>query len=141
MRNTASKIIHYCSNNLLLKILCLVLAICIWIFTAFSSELSCNLPLTVELRNIPVGYTVVSAPKRELLITVSGPSILIDGVQRANRNIILNMRNTKEGKTSFSSLDSYLKLPEGVKVIRISPATLEVELAAKKIIEQQGDSQ
>jgi hypothetical protein len=129
------------TRNLTLKLLSLGVALCIWSFTAVSRESHYELILPVELRNIPPGYAISGQQPREIRFTLSGPSLLIDGARRANTALILNLRGAVPGKTVFSHLESYLKLPDDIRVTRISPAFLEIELIRKQTISLQGDQQ
>ena len=126
-------------SNMTLKLLSLAVALSIWSFTAVSREIHYDLALPVEMRNIPPGYRVAGEMRREVNFTLYGPSLLIDGARRSNSKIILNMRGTIGGKTLYSHLDSYLKLPEGVKVTRISPASMEIEIVREQRPLAQGD--
>jgi hypothetical protein len=130
-----------CTRNLTLKLLSLAVALCIWSFTAISRETRYELTLPVELRNIPPGYEVGGQPPREIHFTLSGPSLLIDGARRANTTVILNLRGAVAGKTHFSNLESYLKLPDDIRVTRTSPASVEIDLVRKQIQQPQGDQQ
>lgn len=130
------------TRNLALKLLSLGVALCIWSFTAVSRETHHELTLPVELRNIPPGYTVNGTPPGEIRFVLSGPSLLIDGARRANATVILNLRGALPGRTLFSHLESYLKLPDGIRVTRISPASLEIDLVRKQIpTPPQGEQQ
>ncbi|MDR3578555.1 MAG: hypothetical protein P4L44_01185 [Oryzomonas sp.] len=138
-RNLAA-VKHLCMRNWSLKLLSLMLAVCIWSFTSLSRETRYELVLPVELRNTPPGYTVAAPLTGEVHFTLTGPSILINGAQHANSRLILSLRGAKPGKTLFSHLETYLKLPEGTKVTRISPATLEIELIREQTNSDQGVS-
>jgi len=127
------------ARNASLKILSLMLAVCIWSFTSLSRETRYELILPVELRNTPPGYEVAAPPQGDVHFTLTGPSILIDGARRSNSRLILSLREARPGKTLFSHLETYLKLPEGIKVTRISPDALEIELTRALINSDQGD--
>jgi hypothetical protein len=127
-----------CTRNLSLKILSLMLAVCIWSFTSLSRETRYELVLPVELRNTPPGYRVAAPLPGAVHFTLTGPSILIDGARRANARVILSLRGAKPEKTLFSHLETYLKLPEGIKVTRISPDAVEVGLVREQINSDQG---
>lgn len=127
-----------CTRNASLKILSLMLAVCIWSFTSLSRETRYELVLFVELRNTPPGYAVAPPLPGEMHFTLTGPSILIDGARRSNSRVILSLRGAKPGKILFSHLETNLKLPEGIKVTRISPATLEINLIRQQTISDQG---
>lgn len=132
---------QFCTRNLSLRILSLGVALCIWSFTAISREARYDLVLPVELRNSPPGYALALQPPREIRFTLSGPSILIDGARRSNTVLILNLRGTSSGKTIFSHLETNLKLPEGVRVTRISPASIEINLIREQTNFSEGDPQ
>ncbi|GFE61419.1 YbbR-like domain-containing protein [Geobacter sp. AOG2] len=133
MTLTLSAIKRRCTRNASLKILSLMLAVCIWSFTSLSRETRYELVLPVELRNTPPGYRVTPPLPGEVHFTLTGPSLLIDGARRSNSRVILSLRGIKPGKTLFSHLETYLKLPEGIKVTRISPAELEIELDREQV--------
>jgi hypothetical protein len=132
---------HLCTRNFDLKLLSLALAVCIWSFTALSRETHYELVLPVELRNVPPGYALVASPQGTVRFTLSGPTIMIDGARRANASLILNLRGVGPGRTLFSHLETDLKLPDGVRVTRISPATLEIDLVRKQTTSPQGDNE
>ena len=127
-----------CTRNASLKILSLMLAVCIWSFTSLSRETRYELVLPVELRNTPPGYTVAAPLPGEVHFTLTGPSLLIDGARRSNSRMILSLRGIRPGKTLFSHLETYLRLPEGIKVTRISPDALEIDLVVKRANSDQG---
>ena len=136
-RNLAA-VKHLCTRNWSLKLLSLMLAVCIWSFSSLSRETRYELILPLELRNTPPGYSVAAPLTGDVHFTLTGPSILIDGARRANSRLILSLRGAKPGKTLFSHLETYLKLPEGIKVTRTSPATLEIDLLREQTNSDQG---
>lgn len=127
-----------CTRNWSLKLLSLALAVCIWSFSSISRETSQELVLPVELRNAPPGYTVSAPLTGEVRFTLTGPPILIYGTRRANSRLILSLRDASPGTTCFSHLETNLKLPEGIKVTRVSPATLEIKLIREQTNSDQG---
>jgi hypothetical protein len=139
MTSNLAAVKHRFMRNASLKTLSLMLAVCIWSFTSLSRETSYELVLPVELRNIPPGYGVATPPQGAVHFTLAGSSILIDGARRSNSRLILGLRGAKPGKTLFSHLETYLKLPEGIKVTRISPDALEIELIRQQMNSDQGD--
>jgi len=142
---TASTVLEtvkqFCTRNTSLRILSLAVAVCIWSFTAFSREVRFDLVLPVELRNIPPGYALDILPPREVRFTLSGPSLLLEGARRSNAVLILNLRGVSPGRTIFSHLETNLKLPEGVDVTRISPASIEINLTRAETQFSEGEPQ
>jgi hypothetical protein len=132
---------RFFTSNITVKLLSLAVALSIWSFTAVSREINYDLVLPVELRNIPSGYKISGNQPREIHFTLHGSSLMIDGARRSNSTIILNLRGASAGRSHYAHLASYLKLPEGIKVTRISPATMEIELIREPVSSPQGDPQ
>jgi hypothetical protein len=132
---------RFCTRNMTLKLLSLAVAVCIWSFTAVSRETHYDLVLPLELRNIPPGYIVAGQPPGEVRFTLTGPSILIDGARRSNSSMMLNLRGAAPGRVLFSHLESNLKLPDGINVTRVSPASLEINLVLDQRNPSEGDNQ
>ncbi len=138
-RETATSLKHFLLRNPLLRGLSLAVAVCIWSFTGTNRDLQAELTLPVELRNIPPGLMLASQPIREVRFMLTGPSILIDGARRANTTIIINLRGALPGKTVFYNMESNLKLPDNIKVTRITPASLEINLIREQKQTVEGD--
>ena len=122
-----------------LKFLSLMVAFCIWGLTSHSRETRYEINIPVKLTNIPKGYIVASQPAREIGLTLSGPSQLISSVRRSNTALVLNLQSANPGKTLFSHLETNLKLPEGINITRISPASLEICLIKAETKHHEGD--
>jgi hypothetical protein len=118
-----------CWRSITIKLLCLLLAITVWGFTLASRERSLELELVVEVTNTPPGYVAGMNQQNTLSVTLSGPAAMLKRVAENNSKISLDMRGAAApGKSVFSNLDKYLKLQQGIKVTRITPAAFEIEL-------------
>lgn len=138
---TLNTVKRFCLRDPAIRILSLAVAVCIWSFTAISRESSYNMVLPVKLRNIPPGYSLTKQPPQEISFTLSGPSILIDGARRTNAALNINLQGAGPGITHFTHLETKLKMPEEIKVTRISPAFLEIELSRTQTYPSQGEQQ
>lgn len=117
------------TRNLTLKLLCLAVAVSVWCLASTSRRARFDLSLPLTVADIPTGYVVTPSVPATVTFTVAGPSILINGTRRANTEVRLSLAGAvKPGRTVFMHLETHLKLPEGVTVIRISPAALELNL-------------
>lgn len=140
MASSASDIFRQCcTRNLKLKLLSLMVACCIWGLTSFSRKTHAEIDLPVQLQNVPSGYTQASQLPREIRFTLSGPTLLIEGARRSNSAFKLDLRGIGPGRTLFPHLESSLKLPDGVKVTSISPASLEINLVKTQTRHSEGD--
>ena len=130
---SVSTIKELCTRNLALKLLCLAVAASVWCLSSTSRRAQVEFSLPLRVTEIPAGYGLSLAPPSTISFTLSGPPIQINKVQHTTREVIVNMAGTvKPGKTVFMHLESHLKLPEGIEVIRVSPAELELNLESGK---------
>ncbi len=128
------------TENLRLKFLALLLAICIWSFISLSREVRYDLLLPVELINVPTGFSAAGDIPREIRFTLYGPSILIEAARHTNSTARISLRGAiPPGKTVLSSMEAALKLPEGVKILNSSPKTMLVELTRTDAKQNEGD--
>lgn len=120
---------QFFARNLGLKLLCLATAILVWCLSSLSRNITVELAIPLRLIDVPAGFRPGGHLPAVVDVTLSGPPLLIDGARRSNPVVSLGLQGaTSPGTTIFRNLDSNLKLPEGVRIIRTSPATLEVQL-------------
>jgi hypothetical protein len=128
----ATTVKQFFTHNLALKLLCLALAVSVWLLSSTGRKMQVELQLPLKVVDIPAGFVLNSPPPALITYTLSGPSILVNGALRSNQQLKLSMAGAAaSGSTLFKNLDSHLKLPEGVTVTRISPAVLELHLEAR----------
>jgi hypothetical protein len=126
-------------HNLTIKLLSLALAISVWGFTVISRESTHELILPVEFQNIPSGYSPRNQNQSQVHFTITGPAMLVKSAQGNNSSLILDLKNITAGKTQFNNLEKYLKLHQSVRVTRVSPATMVIELLDTQINPTQGE--
>jgi len=125
------------TRNLPLKLLSLLIAVGLWLFVNFGerdTEVSLKVPL--ELRNIPA-HLMITSPRVEFIdLRVSGPRTLLGRIDRNRLSIGLDLNGIRPGPAVFRVDAEVLSLPRGVKVIRINPAqvTLEMERVGHKSV-------
>jgi hypothetical protein len=135
---TTNTVKQLCTRNVTLKLLSLALAFCVWSISAVSRETEARLTLPVRLSTIPHGYVVGRPVPASINVTLSGPLHLITTAKQSGEALTLDLEGAvKPGTTAFTHLESYLKLPQGITVIRISPASLEIRLETEH--SPQGD--
>jgi YbbR domain-containing protein len=123
--------------NLPLKLLSLLLAFSLWFFVNFGerdTEESLKVPL--ELRNIPA-HLMITSPRVDFVdVRVSGPRTLLGRIDRNRLSEVLDLSGVRPGPSVFRVDAESLSLPRGVKVVRINPAqvTLELERVGHKSV-------
>lgn len=117
------------TRNLTLKLLCLAVAVCVWCLSSTNRRTEAERALPLKVTDVPAGFMLKPPPPAAITYTLSGPSILVDGALRTNPGVKLSLAGAaRPGRTLFMHLESYLKLPDGVSVIRITPSALELNL-------------
>jgi len=116
------------SRNLGLKALALALAVAAWWFVAGESKVLVGVTVPLEIRNVPKGLTLTNKPERQVEVRLSGPSSLLSGIRPAEISAGVDLTAAREGRQSFTMDDRAVKVPPGIKVQRIFPASVEVVL-------------
>ncbi|NVN89368.1 MAG: YbbR-like domain-containing protein [Desulfuromonadales bacterium] len=120
-------------RNLSLKLLSLALALCVWSLATVSHKTTARISIPVRVCNIPHGYAIKRPTTASVEVTMEGPGNLIATTRRSKGAVTLDLDGAvKPGTTLFAHLESYLALPEGVTVLRITPASLEITLEAER---------
>jgi YbbR domain-containing protein len=123
--------------NIGLKILSLAIAFSIWFFVNFGErDTEETLKVPLELRNIPAHLMIASPTVDFTDLRVSGPRALLGRIDKNRVAITLDLGGVRPGPAVFRLDADSLNLPRGVKVLRITPAqvTLELERVAHKSV-------
>jgi YbbR domain-containing protein len=125
------------TRNLSLKLLSLLIAFGLWAFVNFGErDAEESLRAALELRNIPAGLMITSPRVDFIDIRVIGPRTLLGRIDRNRLAIGLDLSGVRPGPAVFRVGAESLNLPRGVKVIRINPSqvTLELDRIAHKSV-------
>lgn len=128
------------THNIQLKLLSLVFAFGLWSFVNFGerdTEEALKVPL--ELRNIPAAL-VITSPRVDFIdLRVTGPRTLLGRIDRNRLSMTLDLDGVGPGPAVFRVGAESLNLPRGVRVVRINPAlvTLDLERVGKKTVPVQ----
>jgi YbbR domain-containing protein len=120
-----------------LKLISLVVAFGLWAFVNASerdTEQALQVPL--ELRDIPTGLMVTSPRVDFIDLRVSGPRTLLNRIDRKRLVIPLDLAGMRSGPGVFRVAADSLNLPRGVKIVRLTPAqvTLDLERVVRRTV-------
>lgn len=116
------------THNLGLKALSLIMAVVIWFFVDVGKEMEISMAVPVRFESIPAGLFVAGAPPPPINVRLKGPKVALMKVRAERTILLLDLKGAGEGTTGFPGLESKIRLPEGVRITRITPAALEVRL-------------
>jgi YbbR domain-containing protein len=117
-------------HNFGLKVLSIVLAFALWFFVnAGERDTEAGFQVPLELRNIPADLMIVSPRVDFVDLRVSGPRTLLSRIDREKLSMILDLEGVRAGPAVFRVVTDALNLPRGVRVVRLTPAEVTLELA------------
>jgi YbbR domain-containing protein len=116
------------SQNFVLKVIALALALAAWWFVAGESKVLVSFTVPLEIRNVPGGLTMTNKPEREVEVRLSGPSSLLSGMRPTEISAGVDLTSARTGRQYFTLDDRAVKVPSGIKVQRIFPSSIEVTL-------------
>ena len=126
------------SGDTLLKLLCLAVALCIWGVSHIRGLATREVVLPMQFSQLPSGFRAVATPAADLHIVLSGPLPQMQSFIRDTPRVVLSLKDAAApGVTIFNHLDAHLGLPDKVRAIRISPASIRVELVSSGAADQK----
>ena len=114
------------TNNIEMKLLSILLAATLWLFIAFEAVDEVEIPLSVSYVNTPAGLAVKAIPESGRLIRVEGPRILLLRQKLKGVSLRLDLAGAGEGAVVFSEVESFVKLVQGVRLVKLSPVKVEL---------------
>ncbi|MFO7982789.1 MAG: CdaR family protein [Desulfuromonadales bacterium] len=116
------------TENWLLKVLSLIFAAVLWFFVMGEQEVDRRYSIPLELKNVPPDLTVTNEVPAQIDVRISGPRTLLVNLDEKRISIPLDLEGLSAGTTTFRRLEERLNLPTGLKVTRVSPSHVEVQL-------------
>ena len=118
-------------RNWSLKLISLVIAVLMWYFVAAQEKAEVTIKVPVELTNVPQQAMVVGEMVSELEVRLSGPRALIRRVPEMRSPKTINLSNLPMGDHNFQIAPEDLRFPPGIRVLRISPSSLTLQLVRR----------
>jgi YbbR domain-containing protein len=116
-------------RNLGQKFLSLVLAVALWWYVAGESRVQVGQVVPLEIRNLPVGTVITNKVERQVELRLSAPPTLLSTLKPTEMGVSVDLASLGEGKHAIPLSERDVTIPRGVKVERIFPPVVEVQLA------------
>ena len=125
---------EFFTKNPGLKIISLFLAIALWLFVVGEEKAEIGLTIPLEIMNVPENLIVSNDIIQDLNVRISGPRSMIRRLASERLSKSIDLKGVEPGKISFEILPEELPLPGGIKVTRLSPSSvvLNVEKIEQK---------
>lgn len=134
-RSWPKRIKHFFTDNLLQKLVALVVAILLYLLTTGEKNIVTSLKMRFEIVT-PEGLVITNVLPGELVVSIQGPRSRINSVLNRNEILTVNLADAKSGTSLVKINPQMLNLPPGVETVSISPSIFEARLEpiAKKEI-------
>ncbi len=116
-------------RNLGLKGLALAISVALWWFVAGESSVQYGFSVPIELRRVPAGMAITNTVDRRVDVRVAGPATLIGTIPRNEITAVVDLSRARPGRTVHPLTEQSIAVPSGVRVVRITPDSVEVALA------------
>jgi hypothetical protein len=115
-------------HNRKLKLFSLAFAFGLWIFVNYGErDTEKSLLVPVEFRNLPAQLVITGSRIDYIDLRLRGPRSLLEGIK--SKRIRLDLNDVRPGMSSFRINADTLNLPRGVRIVRISPAQVNLDIA------------
>jgi len=128
-------------NNLLYKIVAVLIAGILWAASqGFQSEEE-SLDLPISLENVPESVVVVDQSAAEINLRLSGSRAALSRAQNELLRYPISLEGVKPGEARFSVSVDHLTLPRGALIAARSPSTvvLQIEQIMRKTVPVKAD--
>jgi YbbR domain-containing protein len=117
------------TQDLGLKVVSLGVAFGLWVFVnASERDTEQGLQVPLEMRDLPAALMITSPRVDFVDVRVSGPRTLLSRIDRRRLSIPLDLAGVHAGPAVFRIATDSLNLPRGVKIVRITPAQITLDL-------------
>ncbi len=124
------------TRNIGMKIISIMLAVALWMYVVGEETAEIGITIPLELVNLPQDLIVVNDAIEDLNVRILGPRSMIRRLASERLSKTIDLKGIAPGRITFEILPEELPLPGGIKVTRLSPSsiTLDVEqITSKKL--------
>lgn len=120
--------IYHPFRNLGLKLMAVLLATALWFIVAGEQQVERAMRIPLEFRNKPAHLEIVGDPPTAVDIRVLGSSAVLSRMEQGELVAVLDLTNARPGSRLFHMRTDAVRVPYGVEVQNIAPATVGLEL-------------
>jgi len=108
-------------ENLVYKLVSLLLAIGLWLAVANAPLAEIEMRVPIEFRSLPQNLEIDSASFTEAQVRLKGPERVLHGLTAADIRAEVDLSNMQPGERTFDLTARQVHVPEGVEVVQIIP--------------------
>jgi YbbR domain-containing protein len=115
-------------RHLGLKVLAIALAALLWLTVAGEHVVERSVRVPIEFRNAPPQLEIVGDPPATVDLRLRGSSALLSRIAPGEIVVVLDLSSARPGSRLFHLRADEVRVPFGVEVAQVVPATLSLEL-------------
>ncbi len=114
-------------RNIGLKFLSICIAALLWLVVAGDRVVERALRVPIEFQNLPQGLELVGDQLDTVDVRLRGSSGTLGRLETADTSAVIDLRNARPGRRLFHLTAAQIKVPYGIEVMQVAPATLSIE--------------
>ena len=124
-------------RNIWLKFLSISIAAMLWLVVAGDRTVERALRVPVEYENLPQGLEIVGDAPESVDVRLRGSSGTLGRLGGGELAAVLDLRTARPGRRLFHLTPNHVRVPYGVEVVQVAPATLPIgfENSAVRIVQ------
>ena len=124
-------------RNIGLKVLSICIAGLLWLVVAGDRVVERALRAPIEFQNLPPGLEIVGDPPEDVDVRLRGPSGTLARLGPGDMSAVIDLRNARPGRRLFHLTSTQIRVPYGLDVVTVAPATLPIafENSAIRIVQ------
>jgi YbbR domain-containing protein len=124
-------------RNIWLKFLSISIAALLWLVVAGDRVVERALRVPIEFQNLPQGLEMVGEPPEDVDVRLRASSGTLGRLSTGDMAAVIDLRTARPGRRLFHLTLSSVKVPYGVEVVQVAPATLPIafENSAVRIVQ------
>lgn len=124
-------------RNVGLKFLSICIAALLWLVVAGDRVVERALRVPIEFQNLPQGLEIVGEPPEAVDVRLHGSSGTLARLTPGDTSAVIDLRSARPGRRLFHITAGQIKVPYGLDVVQVAPATLPIafENSAIRIVE------
>ena len=134
MKSGHSLLYHLRSNGWLYRAISILIAIGLWYMVGREDVVDQTITVPVELLNLPRDLVIAGQFKRSIEVTVSGPKVAIEKMNRGSVTRQVSLADAQPGTFVINNDPNSVSAPRGINVLRVQPASilLSIDKLAQK---------
>ncbi|MCK9174786.1 MAG: CdaR family protein [Desulforhopalus sp.] len=122
------RFLEFISHDWLLRLTSLLIAVILWYFLGGEDRIDKNIMAPVEIINLPQNLVISNQYKRELEVTLSGPSSALAELSQSRVTRVVDLAAAQPGSMVVNNTRNSIPVPRGVTVQRIQPSSIILSL-------------